>query len=676
MATLQDSLSIYFPDGMDSGTNPELLLNTQYYQSMNTVNRGGLIQTRPGFSTLFGLPCSHAQGIRLFKPTDEPEYLVMVVDGKVYLSQSRFEDFYRLDGIQFDPRARFVVFANATQTTFFDSAGNLQFLDKPRNVLMMQDGFNRAAFWDGRTARHLNPTPSNTTTTLEGLDETPIGLWMEWAGNRLWVSRGNQVFASDFGNPLKFTETQYLAEGRSFYMPEEVTGMVQPTAQSELIVFGEDTKTTLQANILDRTEWLNTKDFQVTDFNIGCVAGKSIIKTFGQTWWFSKMGLVNLNSAQRLNDDSRFTPLDNQMAISKFNISPKQNIICGGIYENYILMSVPSGDKKNRHTWCLDQLPVPGGSPAWNSIWTGIRPVEWTSGLVEGEERIFCLSQDFDGVNRVWEAFMPERADNGCPITCSLETSINVWKSANRKRYRYSEIYLEEILGDVDFAAFYAGRKGSYRQILDKRMIADPGIFGTVDEFTNDTTMRSYKAQTRTLKTSEAKRQETDCDVCGIESDFQNFIDTGFSNLFVWSGQAGIRGFRMFADVSDPENPEDDNFAGACEEDEEGTRILTQEGCGSFSASTDAEPFTTFDDAETVIVQCDPSVSDNRQIGVGIGSSIISEKDANKKAICAAVKDALRFLDCDGNETGVEVTGLTPNIGGAPLLDIIITLGP
>ena len=347
---LKDSLNVYFPDGMDSGTNPALIGRTQYFQSMNTVNKGGLIQTRPGFRTVFGLPCNHTQGIRLFKPVDEPEYLVIAVDGKIYTSKAPFKEYQRLDGIQFDPRARFVVFSNTVQTSDYDEKGLLFFLDKPKNVLIMQDGFNRAAFWDGRTARHLNPTQSFQELTVRGLDETPIGLWMEWAGNRLWVSRGNQVFASDFGNPLKFTETQYLAEGRSFYMPEEVTGMVQPTGDSELIVFGENTKTTLQANIQDRTQWLSTADFQETDFNIGCVAGKSIIKTFGQTWWFSKFGLVNQNVAVRLNEDSRFTPLDNQMSISKFNISKKQNVICGGVYENYILMSVPSGSKLNKHT--------------------------------------------------------------------------------------------------------------------------------------------------------------------------------------------------------------------------------------------------------------------------------------------------------------------------------------
>jgi hypothetical protein len=102
---------------------------------------------------------------------------------------------------------------------------------------MMQDGVTRAAFWDGSISRHLNPTPSTLTDangerlTQVGLDETFIGLWMKWSGNRLWVSRDGMLFASDIGNPLKFTEAQYLNEGRAFYLPGECTGMIETPEQ-------------------------------------------------------------------------------------------------------------------------------------------------------------------------------------------------------------------------------------------------------------------------------------------------------------------------------------------------------------------------------------------------------------------------------------------------------------
>jgi hypothetical protein len=42
-----------FAGGMDTRNHPALLDPTQYRFSQNTVHRGGIIQTRPGFRTIF-----------------------------------------------------------------------------------------------------------------------------------------------------------------------------------------------------------------------------------------------------------------------------------------------------------------------------------------------------------------------------------------------------------------------------------------------------------------------------------------------------------------------------------------------------------------------------------------------------------------------------------------------
>ena len=469
---------------------------------------------------------------------------------------------------------------------------------------------------------------------------------MAWAGNRLWVARGNQVFASDYGNPTKFIEAQYLAEGRAFYMPENVTGMVQPNSNAPLIIFGESTNTRIRADILDRTQWLSTSDFQITDHNIGCAAGKSIVKSFGLTWWYSQAGLTNLNNALQLNNDSTYTYLDNTMAASKANMSPEYNGICAANIENYLLMSVPSGDRRNRHTWCMDQLTIPGGGSSWNSIWTGIRPVEFASGKVNGQERIFCLSEDYDGVNRVWELMSPDRDDNGHPILCSVEFKKHNNGDKNLKRFRYTEYFLDEINGTVDLAGFYSSNRGAYKRILNKRIEATSGMFEVKPTVQLDTSMKEYRPQSRMIRTTEPFQNQEDIDGDGIESKLPNFVDTAFSNLLVWSGDMGIKGYRTFIDIDNG----DDDFRGRVEEDEVGPKIVASDGAGAITHDDLDTSFPFFEDSTTVTLECPDEPDSDISIGVGVGQSIISEKNATKIAESQAFEDAYKFLECDAEE--------------------------
>ena len=193
--------------GMDSFTLPINLPPNEVAAAENCINRGGVYQTRPDSRSLLCCPCNRvAQGCILFTPANGIPHLVFACYGKVYISPKPFHSYTQLPNIQFSFQTRQMAWAICQQSTDYDSYGNLVFLDRTVPVLIMQDGSTRAAFWDGTTSRHLNPTFSGTPDkTVPGLDETRIGLWMAWSNNRLWVSRGNQIFASDIGNPWPLT---------------------------------------------------------------------------------------------------------------------------------------------------------------------------------------------------------------------------------------------------------------------------------------------------------------------------------------------------------------------------------------------------------------------------------------------------------------------------------------
>lgn len=616
--------------GMDGYTRPTKLQPGEYVMGMNVINRGGLVQTRPGSKSLFDMPDGNLQGVTLFKPSNGIPNLVFAVDGKVYASPSPFTSYTQLPNIQFSPYSKYVTWASCVKSTDYTPDGVLYFLDLPFSILIMQDGATRAAYWDGATSGHINPTKSGTDVTQPDRDGTVIGLWSAWSNNRLWVSRESQVFASDIGNPTKFTETQYLNEGRSFYLPGPCTGVTETSDRQGIICFTADVGVFLQTSIQDRTQWLSTPGFQQTVLpNIGCTSPRSIVQQYGLIWWFTPKGLVNQNNALSLNITSRFDIQDNEMIQSKSNISSDLSMVCGSYIENYLFHAVPNGDKINTRLHVLDQAPFESGAPnSWPSYWTGWRPVEFSRGIINSAERVFCCSFDYDGVNRMWELFQNDKTDNGIPITSFVVTKTHLFNNRDYKKFRYAELELYGLSGATAMMVAVAGIRGAYQSVMTKDINSVWGqaysdsVYGSSSH-----AMRNAGLQTRIIRTEDTTTP-SDCNNECVESDIgrsAGVIDKGFSLLIAWSGIAGVGAYRIFAQ-SEPQE-----YWGLCEPNETNEeRIVTESGCGCLSKFCTKEPFEVFFSTATY-VRNDPNT------GIPISNtstqgSIISQVDANRKA--------------------------------------------
>lgn len=578
--------------GCDSYTTPAELGDKEYCFGQNVTCRGGIVQTRPGSISRLCAPPGNFQGFTLFTPDNGVAHLVFGVDGSVYVSAAPFTSYRRLWTLQFSTTAKYMAWAVCLKSTEYTNDGTLYSLDNPYSVLVMQDGLTRAAYWDGSTAAHMNPgSPAypDQTDVVPGYNETPIGLWMLWIGNRLWVSRGNQIFASDIGNPLKFTEALYLNEGRAFYLSGPCTGMVATPDQQGMVAFTENDGTFFQSYIQERSAWISTPDFQKVILpNVGCTAPRSLITQYGLNWWFSSRGLTNFNASLRNNITSRIDYQDNEMFSSKAYLGPDLSGICGCFYENYLMMSVPSADVLNRHTWVLDQAPFEDSAPAWTGIWTGWRPIEWARGIINGDERVFFGSIDYDGNNRIWEAMQPEKTDNGCAITCYAQLRDHAAGSLFQKQYDWSKFFLSQIYGDVDLNVYVASTKGSYQLQKSFHIVATEGqIFSDVQYSEAGPLMIGNRVQSRTIRTPSGP-VDNECNSCGVESKEGNMIDYAFSHLLVWSGQMGIRAYQMWM----RESPERND--GDCEEAEVGPRTLNAAGCSGLGLLIDTQPFTQY----------------------------------------------------------------------------------
>lgn len=512
--------------GVNSNLHPSALGPNQMSWAVNTINKGGIIDTRPGYRSMFRLPDGKAQGMTQFTPTDGELNLVMAVNGRIYVSVFPFDSYTQLQGIQFDPNVDHVVFKEAVQAK--DGATIID----PKSVLMMQDGVSKAAYWDGTTARHLNPGGST--------NETLQGLWMEWVGFRLWVSRGRQLFASDIFDPLHFTENQYLAIGGSLNAMDGdvITGLARTADSRSLLVFTIHNTTIVKAGITDRATWKTTPDFIAFLFpGVGCVAGKSIFYHNGELWWFSVEGGRRFTQVGSSILSSRNSVASIEMKRSFDNISTAvQSRVAGFSFNTFLGYSVPSGDVFNRHTWALDtstNSQLTGDSPfAWQGIWMGTRPVEWTTANVRGKDRAFYISQDACGV-RVWEAFIPDRLDNGARIFCSVEfPGLKFNEPTSFKRFLFTEWHTSYMLGVVDITSDYRGEWGCWKRILDIQLCIVDCFRNLICNGNNPTIM----PQNRFFKTQEALHA-----CLSKEGAFSEDYGTYFQNRIRWTGRNAVR---------------------------------------------------------------------------------------------------------------------------------------
>ena len=582
--------------GVNSVRNPWNLPADQLKWGVNITVRGGLAQTRPGQGMKLSLPPGNLQGGCFFASNkqfkaaqvnttpsgttttqetiynydgtqsfeSELPYILFAVGGSVYfapfpLEQPRDWDEYKLTGISLDPSVSEFVFTVATQTSTLSSGGDVTVTPSNR-VVIIQDGINSPGYWDG----------SNTTGAQDS--NIPIGYWMAYSGNRLWVAARNIVLASDLGNPFSWLERTEGAGRGDFSFPRAVTALVDYVGQNNdtrLIVFTDRSTYSLASGVLDRSQWITTANFQNTLYpTVGCVAGKSVAFQAGLMWWYSNGGLVNANVASSAYLTSQVLFKDVEMARIKRLMPANTTGICATSFENYFLCSVPYLEPLPSATMVLDyavasELNQSQTTPAWSGVWTGTRPIEWMPGTVQNQQRLFHLSVDYvstnDGsFNHLWESFLPERIDSylqlnpdGTATTkynriyCQAETAL-LGDGMELKQIKYGELDCTQIGGTVDLRVSYRGGKGTYEQILNTRLLAVTSDYQfentpLADEIYNYGILRN---QYRRVITESVQRPLTN----SCESKDSLDVDKAFSFLIEWCGELGVEAARMFMD--------------------------------------------------------------------------------------------------------------------------------
>jgi hypothetical protein len=367
------------------------------------------------------------------------------------------------------------------------------FFVQAEDRVYIQNGYQYAMVWDGvvtNPARRLIP----------GNGQMPIGTIMEYAFGRVFVSdKYNQIYASDiiYGNEFtdtsnteNFTEITYWAEGGAFSTPAmmgNITGMkVMPyiggnlRGQGELVVL-----TGLGAFSMDvsipRVLW-NTSNIQrISLLGRGCTS-PYVALVNSELWFRSHDGWAFYSNSQ--SEFGRFFSLRKlSREVNKWvDLDTKwlRQFASTMYHNNYLICTVAPQTKKNQapglHRYHrgmvvldLDQTASPSPDAdltfRWNGLWTGFRPTQLLSCLIDGEKRGFGFSFDTDEKNRLYEisdTYGDDYGQNGTSKIVSFCTTgrydfnrSQVTNKFLRKKITGGEFWLSEVPGDVTSSVEY-----------------------------------------------------------------------------------------------------------------------------------------------------------------------------------------------------------------------------
>jgi PKD repeat protein len=633
---------------MKSDVDPGQLPLGYYWSGVNVINIGGMISCRPGYRCLVTFPQGNLQGCSIFRQQIGLEQMMVAIDGVIYVSEWPFLEFRILPNVQFSPYAKQIYWQLTVQSAnrLNGSFSSPIEVIAPKTVMFMQDGGSTAPAWyDGSQSAHIR-----------GNDfETPAGGPMMWVGDRLWIGKGNQVFASDIANPFSFREQIYLGGTTSFFFEGEVTALVKtPSIESpQLMVFTETNASILQASLRNRDLWPTTDGFQKEILQIGCTSSRGVISHYGRIVWMAAQGMIFFDPATSGKITTRMPIRDNEMLVSKITLNEDLSLTAIGAFGQYLCVSVPAEDLFNKHTWVLNHASLEtlsdDSGPSWAGYWLGTRPVEWAFGEIAGAERIFHVSADADGNNRLWEAFRPDRLDNGCPIMWAFESRGYFGQTTqaqkvpgSRCRMAWTDLGLAGIAEDLNLGVFYApGVRGAYQPILNKLISVQKGSIISGQDIEATSQLFAFKPQSRVVRTEDANQQSTENETgsCGIERADNENIDESFQLLVVGHGPATVRWVRPFALAV----PEDFNGDPAACIDEVPFNTVRFDGSGVRSEDLSVaaqelalKALADYTSNKTVIVE-QGGIS---AVGVGFSESVVSQEAADRVAEIIAVKQA------------------------------------
>jgi hypothetical protein len=589
--------------GVDSLLYPTDLAPSTYAWGANVINRGGVVQTRPGKKRIKSFCGRKGQGHYWVRTMDDRNYELIAVDGQVYWSPFPFTTWTHMSGVTFRADVDRIWFCNTTQATYYDVTNNLVLLPEPKNIVFMQDGLSTPCYWD--TDDFSSGTVDVNYVTGNPAKPMPIGTAMLWQDNRLWLVVDNLIFASDLLYGASFNEDAYLAEKGGFRFPRAVVNMI-PSPVQGILVCTDSSLHALMSFIQDRSKWQLQVDppfQQDVNLEVGLIAPWAITYLHGMPWLLTARGLISYDRALTTNLTTVLLTVDGEMQRSKDLLAADITHACIGAWENVLMVAVPASCVQNRHTWIMDagiaeKLNAQGGT-CWTGIWVGTYPIQFTSPIINGTQHNYELaySSGFLAVDdspspqpetdkptqayiHLFENFIPNQIDDvETSVSCSFETRAFTLATDDYYRFVFAEFMLVNLKGVVPVQVYVTGLAGNYQPLFSTTLRADVGSWGNPSSDTvlyyvargRTTQFENYRRQVRHMRTSEFIVHESADGAACTEIQRMDGVDKAFQLMIQWQGRLGLRQLKFFYDRQ-LQSPQ-----GVCPVDESATPHIVME---------------------------------------------------------------------------------------------------
>lgn len=479
MAGFQDGF-ISLMSGMHQGIDPVLLPDGYYAFGLNVSNRKGIARTRPVWKKL-DFPNEKFRTMTFQGATrydhNGQDWLVVSVGGN-------------LVGMNMN---NFNIIEWGTALTHTGFIPGMVYFQQAERFLICQDGTSEPVIinWDGTLA---NSRYAYKMANGDPINEVPIGYSMAYGHGRLFVAlkqiganvvdrkyfAASDIFmANDIPALLGFSETEYLAGGGAFGLPNElgrIRGMEfirnapSGSGYGSLIVFAENGASAFAVN-QPRADWQDNDISQVLFVDAGTLAHRSILpvnndiayrgfdglRTIGYsaaTLGGSSGGLHNEPISTEMEDVFDIDTWINQEFPSIANVNDRLYVtVAGDATTPNIFKAVASLDS----TVIASHGAV---TPSiFDGIWTGLDFLQILRLEYEDRDRLFAISRNSQGRNELYYLDEDGYQDEGSSQPkCRIYTRVFDFEQPlpfRKRRFKYADVCFSEIVGKLDAKLYY-----------------------------------------------------------------------------------------------------------------------------------------------------------------------------------------------------------------------------
>lgn len=459
--------------GVDSGKSPSILQPNQIAWAVNATVRGGFLASRPGFEkieltfvdsdTQDNFEDGRFQGAGTYRTRTGRTYLCASINGRFFtvnLNADYLVEDRSISGDLNSPNQLKVWFKQAEYW------------------LILQDNQSRAILWDGSTPRRA------------AANEVPVGGPMTYGKGRLWVANGTSYVGGDLawtddalgaGSIIKFTENTFISEGGAFNVPSQdgssitalsfAANLDTSLGDGDLLVFTNSDVFAFDAP-LDRTTWkdLNYPIQRFALLDYGSYAHDSIARVNGDVFFRSRDGIRSLAYARR-DFTARWgnTPISSEVDRAlRYDTEHLLYAASAVNFDNRLIMTVQpqfSNHGVYHRGFAVMDFDLISGMgqrfpPAWEGVWTGIRPLQVVKTIVNGTERCFTFALNADNVIELWEITKSAPFDwdgsEDVAVRWNFETRSMGFSSAfESKKLEGADFWLDGMQGTIDITAKY-----------------------------------------------------------------------------------------------------------------------------------------------------------------------------------------------------------------------------